>query len=171
MKSHHVIIFVLNTLQLCSTGMAQRQRAGLITPRSQDRNLLPVRLFYSTKTQKLFRRPPQLCGTVGAFLELVALHCGRAGSSPYTPGHYDVDIPGILRQEYLQGLMQLYRWGNMTAPKLVQALPTAMGAANYTNTNCIKQNPIKSVRIGIMHCISLLHLAAVVRVWRLAQFV
>jgi hypothetical protein len=24
------------------TGMAQRQRAGLITPRSQDRNLLPV---------------------------------------------------------------------------------------------------------------------------------
>jgi hypothetical protein len=27
------------------TGMAQRQRAGLITPRSQDRNLLPVCLF------------------------------------------------------------------------------------------------------------------------------
>jgi hypothetical protein len=25
-----------------STGMAQGQRAGLITPRSQDRNLLPV---------------------------------------------------------------------------------------------------------------------------------
>jgi len=27
------------------TGMAQRQRAGLITPRSQDRNLLPVLVF------------------------------------------------------------------------------------------------------------------------------
>ena len=27
------------------TGMAQRQRAGLITPRSQDRNLLPVYVF------------------------------------------------------------------------------------------------------------------------------
>ena len=28
------------------TGMAQRQRAGLITLRSQDRNLLPVYLFF-----------------------------------------------------------------------------------------------------------------------------
>ena len=61
----------------------------------------------------------------------------------------------------------------MTAPKLVHALPTAMGSATttHTNTNCIKQNPIKSVCIGIMHCISQLTLVAVVRVWRLAQFV
>ena len=29
------------------TGMAQRQRAGLITPRSQDRNLLPVFIIIS----------------------------------------------------------------------------------------------------------------------------
>ena len=27
--------------------MAQRQRAGLITPRSQDRNLLPVDTFFT----------------------------------------------------------------------------------------------------------------------------
>ena len=68
--------------------------------------------------------------------------------------------PGILRQEYLQGLMQLMQVG--TYDQLVHAYCHGRGY-NYTNTNCTKQTPIKSVRIGIMRCISLLHLAAAPR--------
>ena len=145
--------------------MAQRQRAGLITPRSQDRNLLPVNFVFPHENPNTFsRRPPQLCDTR---LELVALHCGKAGSRPYTPGHYDVDTPprtwnpaaGIFTG--FDAAIQVGTYDRL------QARPCASychgRGYNYTNTNCTKQTPIKSVRIGIMRCISLLHLAAASR--------
>ena len=41
------------------TGMAQRQRAGLITPRSQDRNLLPVLFINSHRCIKAVEQSPR----------------------------------------------------------------------------------------------------------------
>ena len=87
LKSHHVIIFVLHTIQLCSTGMAQRQRAGLITPRSQDRNLLPVKIFSSTKSQYFFEDSPSsaIPVLVPSGLELVCFVAGL-GVARIPPG-------------------------------------------------------------------------------------
>ena len=48
MKKKNYELFIINIdqeenlISFLITGMAQRQRAGLITPRSQDRNLIPV---------------------------------------------------------------------------------------------------------------------------------
>ncbi len=40
------------------TGMAQRQRAGLITPRSLDRNGLPVSFYFGSFTESAGAEPP-----------------------------------------------------------------------------------------------------------------
>jgi hypothetical protein len=42
---HICIIYRISTLLFDFTGMAQRQRAGLITPRTLDRNGLPVFIY------------------------------------------------------------------------------------------------------------------------------
>ncbi len=50
--------------------MAQRQRAGLITPRSQDRNLLPVYMFLGfSNLFRLFEVPQSGSNFLG-FLDL-----------------------------------------------------------------------------------------------------
>jgi len=49
---YHTSHRCIKALEQHFTGMAQRQRAGLITPRSQDRNLLPVSK-HSPALQKL----------------------------------------------------------------------------------------------------------------------
>ena len=48
------IIFLTTTRY---TGVAQRQRAGLITPRSLDRNESPVFIQSSKKTSKYYASP------------------------------------------------------------------------------------------------------------------
>ena len=54
--NHVVLISGRVTMKCARTGMAQRQRAGLITPRSQDRNLLPVvELFSFFSDEKIER--------------------------------------------------------------------------------------------------------------------
>ena len=60
LKNCQVNILKLVHMLVSRTGMAQRQRAGLITPRSQDRNLLPVIFFSPRKPQYFSKTPPAL---------------------------------------------------------------------------------------------------------------